>query len=260
MLFRSTVRAAGAIAEHFLLRGDRVSLRVLSSRLSSNVPAASGSGHLRRILDVLASVEPRAFALGLVRDPDHAMPHGSLAIMLSPLISPTALQRATSIASHGANVAVIDQLPRIHEDPSLTVAKYVEQVKNKEALLFGFGHAVYHNFDPRANVLKKYAAKVLDKLEVADPMLDIARELEAAALDDPYFAERKLYPNVDFYSATTYHCIGLKLDLFTPMFALSRLAGWSGHVIEQLEDNRLFRPTTNYVGPHGVAYTDIGRR
>ncbi|MFK8024740.1 MAG: DUF58 domain-containing protein [Ilumatobacter sp.] len=121
----TTVRAAGAIAEHFLLRGDRVSLRVLSSRLSSNVPAASGSGHLRRILDVLASVEPRAFALGLVRDPDHAMPHGSLAIMLSPLISPNALRRATSIASHGANVAVIDTLPgdiHVDNDPTTELA------------------------------------------------------------------------------------------------------------------------------------------
>lgn len=121
----TTVRAAGAIAEHFLLRGDRVSLRVLGSRRAADVPAASGSGHLRRILDVLASIEHDAFRLGPVRGTGQAVPHGALAIMLSPLISPIALQRATSIASHGISVAVIDTLPddvHVDDDPTTELA------------------------------------------------------------------------------------------------------------------------------------------
>lgn len=107
----TAVRAAGAIAEYFLLRGDRVSLRTLGSRLQVNVPPASGSGHLRRILDVLAAIEPDPYRLGGGRYGNSAVPGGSLVIMLSPLITPLSLQRATTIASHGLNVAVIDTLP-----------------------------------------------------------------------------------------------------------------------------------------------------
>ncbi len=121
----TTVRAAGAIAEHFLLRGDRVSLRVIGSRMPGNVPPASGSGHLRRILDVLTSIHADAFRLGPSRNADRAVPHGALAIMLSPLISPVALQRATTIASHGISVAVIDTLPddvHVDDDPTTELA------------------------------------------------------------------------------------------------------------------------------------------
>lgn len=121
----TTVRAAGAIAEHFLLRGDRVSLQVMGSRLPKRVPAASGSGHLRRILDVLASIESESFRVGPIRLAEQAVPHGALAIMLSPLISPVALRRATSIASHGISVAVIDTLPddvHIDDDPTTELA------------------------------------------------------------------------------------------------------------------------------------------
>jgi uncharacterized protein (DUF58 family) len=121
----TTVRAAGAIAEHFLLRGDRVSLRVVGSRMPGNVPPASGSGHLRRILDVLTSIDADAFRLGPSRNADRAVPHGALAIMLSPLISPIALQRATTIASHGISVAVIDTLPddvHVDDDPTTELA------------------------------------------------------------------------------------------------------------------------------------------
>ncbi|MEO0586724.1 MAG: citrate synthase [Planctomycetota bacterium] len=161
----------------------------------------------------------------------------------------------------GANVAVVDQLQRIHEDPSLTVAKYVEQVKNKEALLFGFGHAVYRNFDPRANVLKKYAAKILDKLEVADPMLDIARELEAAALDDPYFAERKLYPNVDFYSGIILRALRIPTNMFTVMFAIGRMPGWIAQWKEVRDQgSRIYRPRQVYTGPTHREFTPLKQR
>jgi uncharacterized protein (DUF58 family) len=121
----TTVRAAGAIAERFLLRGDRVSLRVMGSRLQPSVPPASGSGHLRRILDVLASIEPEVFRLGPTRTPKAIVPGDALAIMLSPLISPIALRRATSIASRGISVAVIDTLPsdvHVDDDPTTELA------------------------------------------------------------------------------------------------------------------------------------------
>jgi uncharacterized protein (DUF58 family) len=117
----TTVRAAGAIAEHFLLRGDRVSLRVLDGRLNRTVPPASGQGHLRRILDVLASIEPDIQRAGSMRSANSVVPGGALAIMLSPLISPIALQRAISIASHGLSVAVVDTLPSdVHADDDPT--------------------------------------------------------------------------------------------------------------------------------------------
>ena len=117
----TTVRAAGAIAEHFLLRGDRVSLRTLGSRFATSVPPGSGSGHLRRILDVLAAIEPDPYRLGDARHTGSTVAGGALVIMLSPLIAPVALQRATSIASHGLNVAVIDTLPDdVHVDDDST--------------------------------------------------------------------------------------------------------------------------------------------
>ncbi|MEM9745926.1 MAG: DUF58 domain-containing protein [Actinomycetota bacterium] len=121
----TTVRAAGAVAEHFLLGGDRVSLRILGPRRSPNVPPATGSGHLRRILDVLTSVEPDPSRLPPIRNRLDAVPHGALVVMLSPLVSPTALERASSIASHGIGVAVIDTLPddvHLDDDPVTSLA------------------------------------------------------------------------------------------------------------------------------------------
>jgi citrate synthase len=102
---------------------------------------------------------------------------------------------------------------------------------------------------------------VLDKMGINDPIFDVARELEQIALNDPYFIDKKLYPNVDFYSATVYHSLGLPTDLFTPIFAISRMAGWTAHVLEQWSDNRIFRPLSEYTGrPYGQKVVPIADR
>ena len=152
----------------------------------------------------------------------------------------------------GANEAVLDMLQRI-QDSGESVEKYVERVKNREdgIRLMGFGHRVYKSFDPRAKIVKATADKVLAELGVNDPLLGIAKELEEAALADEYFAERKLYPNVDFYTGVIYKAMGFPPKMFTPLFAIGRLPGWIAHWREMMEDpgTRIGRPQQVYVGP-----------
>lgn len=151
----------------------------------------------------------------------------------------------------GANEAVLNMLNEIRESGE-SVSRFVERVKNKEEgiRLMGFGHRIYKNFDPRATIVKATADKVLADLGISDPMLDIAKELEAAALADPYFAERKLYPNVDFYTGVIYKAMGFPPRMFTPLFALGRLPGWISHWREMMQDpnNRIGRPQQVYLG------------
>lgn len=152
----------------------------------------------------------------------------------------------------GANEAVLDMLTFI-KNSGESVQQYVERVKNKEdgVRLMGFGHRVYKSFDPRAKIVKAQADKVLQELGVKDPLLDIAKELEAAALADDYFVERKLYPNVDFYTGVIYKAMGFEPRMFTPLFAMGRLPGWIAHWREQNLDItvRIGRPQQVYVGP-----------
>jgi len=151
----------------------------------------------------------------------------------------------------GANEAVLEMLKFI-KDSGEGVGKYVERVKNKEdgIRLMGFGHRVYKSFDPRAKIVKATADKVLAELGVKDPLLDIAKELEAAALADDYFVERKLYPNVDFYTGVIYKAMGFPAKMFTPLFAIGRLPGWIAHWREMMEDTsaRIGRPQQVYTG------------
>jgi citrate synthase len=152
----------------------------------------------------------------------------------------------------GANEAVLEMLQTI-KDSGETVQRYVERVKNKDdgIRLMGFGHRVYKNFDPRATIVKQTADRVLSELGVSDPLLEIAKELEAAALADEYFAERKLYPNVDFYTGVIYKAMGFPPKMFTPLFAIGRLPGWIAHWREMMSDptTRIGRPQQVYVGP-----------
>jgi citrate synthase len=152
----------------------------------------------------------------------------------------------------GANEAVLDMLQQIR-DSGDSVQSFVEKVKNKEEgiRLMGFGHRVYKSFDPRAKIVKATADQVLSELGVSDPLLDIAKELEAAALADDYFVERKLYPNVDFYTGVIYKAMGFPPKMFTPLFAIGRLPGWIAHWREMMEDptTRIGRPQQVYVGP-----------
>jgi citrate synthase len=151
----------------------------------------------------------------------------------------------------GANEAVLKMLGEIKESGD-GVSKFVERVKNKEegVRLMGFGHRVYKNFDPRATLVKESADEVLEALGVKDDLLDIAKELEAVALADDYFAERKLYPNVDFYTGVIYKAMGFPSRMFTPLFAIGRLPGWIAHWREMNLDpaTKIGRPQQLYTG------------
>jgi len=161
----------------------------------------------------------------------------------------------------GANQAVIEMLERIHRE-GIDFKDYMEKVKKKEVRLMGFGHRVYKNFDPRAKVLKKSCDEVLGKLGIHDPLLDIAKNLEQVALEDDYFIERKLYPNVDFYSGILYRAMGIPTDMFTVMFAIGRMPGWIAHWLEMREDptGRIHRPRQIYVGEAARPYVPIEQR
>jgi len=162
----------------------------------------------------------------------------------------------------GANQAVIEMLEAIKEDGGDT-KKYMAKAKDKNDpfRLMGFGHRVYKNFDPRAKIIKQAADEVLENLGVKDPVLDIAKGLEQEALNDPYFVERKLYPNVDFYSGIIYRALGIPVPMFTPMFALGRLPGWIAQWREmRLRKEPIGRPRQLYTGATLRAFKDIDYR
>ncbi|OZM70588.1 citrate (Si)-synthase [Amycolatopsis antarctica] len=163
----------------------------------------------------------------------------------------------------GANSAVLDMLEGIRLDGG-DVDKFVERVKNKEkgVRLMGFGHRVYKNYDPRAKIIKKTADDILAKLGVQDELLDIAKKLEEKALSDDYFVERKLYPNVDFYTGLIYRALGFPTKYFTVLFALGRLPGWIAHWREMIQDpaTKIGRPRQIYTGEKERDYTPISDR
>ncbi|MDE2027831.1 MAG: citrate synthase [Candidatus Omnitrophica bacterium] len=163
----------------------------------------------------------------------------------------------------GANQAVIEMLEMVQKDGG-NVEKYIAKAKDKNSnfRLMGFGHRVYKNFDPRAKIIKKCADDLLNKLGVHDPLLDLAKKMEEAALKDPYFVERKLYPNVDFYSGIIYRAIGIPLNMFPVMFAIGRLPGWIAHWKEMIQDpaTKIGRPFQIYTGEPKRDYVPIGKR
>ena len=163
----------------------------------------------------------------------------------------------------GANLAVIKMLEEIHQG-DLTPEKCLELSKEKDSKfrLMGFGHRVYKNKDPRAEILKKTCAKVFKKLGTKDPLLDIARKLEEVALKDPYFIDRRLYPNVDFYSGIIMRAIGLPTNMFTVMFSIGRLPGWIAQWKEHNDTKgaRIGRPRQVYTGPNETDYVPIDKR
>lgn len=164
----------------------------------------------------------------------------------------------------GANQAVIEMLQAIHDDPDATIASTLERAKDKndEFRLMGFGHRVYTNYDPRAKILASYAEDVLEATAGSDPLLDIARDLEAAALEDDYFVERKLFPNVDFYSGVIFRALGFPQRMFTVLFTIGRLPGWIAHWMEMNTDpdTRIMRPRQIYIGEPARAYVPLDQR
>jgi citrate synthase len=163
----------------------------------------------------------------------------------------------------GANQEVIEMLEKIHAEGG-DVKKAVAQAKDKKSgfRLMGFGHRVYKNFDPRAKIIKKACDRVLAKLGINEPLLEIALKLEEAALSDEYFIERKLYPNVDFYSGIIYRAMGFPTNMFTVLFALGRLPGWIAHWKEMIESpsTKIGRPRQIYTGPTEINYVPMEQR
>jgi citrate synthase len=163
----------------------------------------------------------------------------------------------------GANQKVIEMLEVIERD-GRNYRKYVELAKDKASdfRLMGFGHRVYKNFDPRAKILKRAADQVLARLGISDPLLEIAKNLEEVALHDGFFVERKLYPNVDFYSGILYRAMSIPTNMFTVMFALGRLPGWIAHWVEMSQDpqTKINRPRQIYIGPTLRHYVPIPER
>jgi citrate synthase len=166
----------------------------------------------------------------------------------------------------GANQAVVEMLQTIYDDGGASeenIKKWITRFKDKttEQRLMGFGHRVYKNFDPRATIIKKAADDVLEDLNVKDPLLDIAKQLEHAALSDDYFISKKLYPNVDYYSGLLYRAMGIPTDMFTVMFALGRMPGWIANWKEMVEENQpITRPRQIYMGENSRDYVPVGKR
>jgi citrate synthase len=160
----------------------------------------------------------------------------------------------------GANVAVVEQLEAILAS-GIGVNELIERVKRKEERLFGFGHGVYKSYDPRAQILREHAPKVLAKLGRKDPLLDIARRLEEVALSDDYFVSRNLYPNVDFYSGVLLRAMGIPTNMYTVMFAIGRMPGWIAQW-KEVHDNqsRIYRPRQVYMGPAERGYVPLNER
>ena len=162
----------------------------------------------------------------------------------------------------GANQAVLEMLEAIDKDGGDT-KKYMAKAKDKNDpfRLMGFGHRVYKNFDPRARIIKKSADEVLNELGIDDPILDIAKGLEQEALNDPYFVDRKLYPNVDFYSGIIYRALGIPTEMFTVMFALGRLPGWIAQWREMRMNNEpIGRPRQIYTGKVDLTFVSLDKR
>ena len=163
----------------------------------------------------------------------------------------------------GANQAVIEMLAEIHGEGD-DGSRFIKAAKDKKSgrRLMGFGHRVYKNHDPRAKIIKKQCDELMEALKISDPLLDIAMRLEQAALNDPYFVERKLYPNVDFYSGIMMRAIGIPLEMFTVIFAIGRMPGWIANYreVSESQGGRICRPRQIYIGEPLAAYVPIAQR
>ena len=183
-----------------------------------------------------------------------ANPYSAIAAGVSALWGP---------AHGGANEAVLQMLEEIGDTSQ--ISKYVAKAKDKNDpfRLMGFGHRVYKNFDPRATIIREMCYKVLQKLDRKDtPLFDLAQELEQVALNDDYFKEKNLYPNVDFYSGIIYRALGIPTSMFTVMFALGRSVGWAAHWREMISDpaGKIARPRQLYTGAAARDYQPIEKR
>ena len=216
----------------------------------------------------VSSVAARAFDLLFILHADHeqnaststvrlvgstgANPYACVAAGISALWGP---------AHGGANEQVLKMLEQIGDVSN--VPKFVAKAKDRDDpfRMMGFGHRVYKNFDPRATIIREAAHEVLSELGQSDPLMDLALELERIALEDEYFIEKKLYPNVDFYSGIIYRALGIPVSMFTVMFAIARTVGWVSQWLEQSDNpTRIGRPRQVYAGETERNYVDIDQR
>ena len=160
----------------------------------------------------------------------------------------------------GANEAVLRMLGRIETVEN--IPDFLQGVKDRKEKLMGFGHRVYKNYDPRARIIKKHVDEVFEVMGVDNPKLEVAIELEKRALDDEFFTDRKLYPNVDFYSGLIYEAMRIPADMFTVMFAIPRTAGWLAQWKEMIEDDetKIARPRQIYTGERDASYVPLDQR
>ncbi len=218
---------------------------------------------------VLPPIAARAMDLLFILHADHEQNASTSTVRLvgstgaNPYVSVAAGVAALWGPAHGgANEAVLKMLAEIGDVKNVQSA--VDRAKDKESgfRLMGFGHRVYKNFDPRAKIIREMTHKVLGELGVDDPLLEVAMRLEEAALKDDYFVQRKLYPNVDFYSGIIYKALGIPTEMFTVMFAIARTAGWVAHWLEQQNDpdNKIGRPRQIYTGATPRDYVGIDAR
>jgi citrate synthase len=208
----------------------------------------------------------RAMDILFILHADHEQNCGTTAMRVvssansDPYTSTAAAASALYGPLHGgANEAVVRMLAEIGDVKN--VPAFIESVKAGEGRLMGFGHRVYQNFDPRATIIKKTAYDVF-AVTGMNPLLDVALELEKAALNDEYFIKRKLYPNVDFYSGLIYQALGFPVDMFTVLFAIPRTVGWLAHMQELLADKeqKISRPRQWYIGADERNYVPIAKR
>ncbi|MEM9083163.1 MAG: citrate/2-methylcitrate synthase [Planctomycetota bacterium] len=231
------------------------------------VPPRKDLSFAANFLYMLNGEEPtktmeRAFDICMILHADHGLNNSTFAarVVISTLSDiysalTAAIGSLRGPLHGGANEGVMHMLNEI--DSLDQVEAYITGKLERKDKVMGFGHRVYKAKDPRATDLQKLAKQLAEDTGNGD-LYEKSHAIEE--IMEREVAAKGIYPNVDFYSATTYHCIGLELDLFTPMFALSRIGGWTGHILEQLADNRLYRPAAQYVGPHAQPYTPITQR
>ena len=220
-------------------------------------------GHAANFLYMLTGERPgaiavRAFDTALVLHADHELNASTFAARvtaatLSDIHSAVVagISALKGSLHGGANADVMQMLLQLGEDASDDhIVEVIQNKLSRKEKIPGFGHRVYKNYDPRATIIRQVCHDLLNEIDTVDqPLFDIAMKLEEIALKDDYFVERKLYPNVDFYSASTYYALGIPIDLFVPIFAVSRISGWTAHILEQYGNNRLIRPRAEYIGP-----------
>ena len=239
-------------------------------RLSSGkeyVPPREDLAHAENFLYMVAGEEPdadvaRVMDISFILHAEHSMNASTFAgrVTASTLADPytvvtSAIGALTGPLHGGANEQVIHMLTQIGEVEK--VRPYIEDLIRRKEKIMGIGHRIYRVKDPRALVLQKLAAQMIAKRGV-DPLLAVAQEVEKVVAE--HLAAKKIYPNVDFYSGVVYEAMGMPASLFTPMFAIARVSGWLAHWLEQLEDNRIYRPSQIYTGTHNEPYLPIEER